>query len=111
MSSQYESMMEGLQQALDFVQGDESKGTKRVIEKKKINVIPLTLFTKDDIKNIRIENGLTQKSFADCFGVSIKTVEGWERGVNKPSGSALRLLQLLDNDPDIFEEHNIAFKA
>ncbi len=34
--------------------------------------------------------------FAQYLGVSPKTVEAWEAGKNKPSGSSSRLLELLD---------------
>lgn len=35
--------------------------------------------------------------FAYYMGVSKKTVEAWERGTNSPSGSACRLLDILDS--------------
>lgn len=40
--------------------------------------------------------------FAYYMGVSKKTVEAWERGTNSPSGSACRLLDILDStDPSL----------
>jgi putative transcriptional regulator len=33
------------------------------------------------------------------MGISEKTVEAWEKGTNKPSGLASRLLNLLEMDP------------
>ncbi len=36
------------------------------------------------IKKIRIDNNLTQKEFADIFGISYQAVSKWERGINMP---------------------------
>lgn len=36
------------------------------------------------IKEIRIKEGLTQKEFADLFGVTYQAVSKWERGLNIP---------------------------
>lgn len=38
-----------------------------------------------DTKTIRLNLLLTQQEFADKLGVSIVTVQKWERGVNQPS--------------------------
>lgn len=39
---------------------------------------------------------MTQKILAEYMGVSAKTVEAWETGTSHPSGSACRLLSILD---------------
>lgn len=41
-----------------------------------------------------------QKSFAGYLGVSEKTVEAWEAGVNHPSGAASRILSMMEMDSD-----------
>lgn len=48
---------------------------------------------------------LTQKTFAQTIGVSVKTIEAWEKGTNSPNGSASRLLELMDQKPDVVKEH------
>ena len=45
--------------------------------------------------------------FAEAIGVSVKTIEAWESGRNKPQGPASRFLQLLDQDHHFLEEHQI----
>ena len=40
---------------------------------------------------------MTQALFADYMGVSPKTVEAWENGKNHPTGSACRLISMLEN--------------
>lgn len=38
----------------------------------------------DDVKIARKEAGLTQKSMAEHFGIPIRTVSDWERGLRNP---------------------------
>jgi putative transcriptional regulator len=43
---------------------------------------------------------MSQGVFARTLNVSVKTVQSWEQGERKPSQAALRLLQLLDANPE-----------
>ncbi|WP_294024316.1 helix-turn-helix domain-containing protein [uncultured Megasphaera sp.] len=65
--------------------------------KRKIDIEPITTYSSDEIRDIRNQLGLTQKLFAQYFGVSKKTIEAWESGKNKPSGPSRRLLGLIAN--------------
>ena len=40
-------------------------------------------------------------------GVSVKTVEAWEAGTNKPIGAARRFLSVLKADPKLLVKNNI----
>jgi len=111
MSEQFESMMEGLTEALEYLKGDTTKCRVRVVEIPDLKVNPLPKYNKDELKNIRLRNNLTLKTFADCFGVSQKTVESWERGENTPSGASIRLFQLLEKNSNVLEEYEILTKA
>ena len=111
MSQQFESMMEGLNEALEYLKGDKTKGRTRVVEVKDLNVKPLKQYSKEELKNIRLKNNLTQKTFADCFGVSQKTIESWERGDNAPSGASIRLFQLMEKNNNVLEEYEILTQA
>ena len=44
------------------------------------------------IKQIRIDNNLTQKEFADIFGVTYQAVSKWENGKNLPDISIMKLI-------------------
>ncbi|HBP38611.1 MAG TPA: hypothetical protein DD640_07715 [Clostridiales bacterium] len=44
---------------------------------------------------------MTQTVFASVLGVSKKTIESWEAGLNHPSGASARLLQLLQDIPEL----------
>lgn len=41
------------------------------------------------------------------MGVSVKTVQAWESGRNKPNGSSARLLQILQVSPNEFIDYMI----
>ena len=53
----------------------------------------------ENLKNLRMESGLTQKKLAEMIGVDQRTVSAWERGTSQPS---LEMLALLC---EIFEEN------
>ena len=97
--TQYESIMESLEQAIAFEKGDVSKARVRTITIPDIE--PVTEYSKEKIKEIRQQNQFTQKTFAELFGVSPKAVEAWEAGKRKPTGTAKRLFQLIEKDPNI----------
>ena len=111
MGNQFDSMLKGLTQAVEYAQGDETKGRSKNVEFKKLEVVPLKDYSKEELKQIRLHNNLTQKNFADCLGVSQKTVESWERGRNKPSGASIRMFQIMEKDIHILEECGIAKQA
>jgi|SRR5574344_1099224 DNA-binding transcriptional regulator YiaG len=54
---------------------------------------------KGFVRNFRIKNNLTQMKLALLLGVSQKTIEKWEQGVNKISGSSATLLALFNERP------------
>ena len=43
----------------------------------------------EKIKELRIENGLSQAGLAKMVGVSQKAIDYWERNVNEPKASYL----------------------
>ena len=92
----YESIMTGLNEALDDVQGK-----KTLLKRHKVIIEPVKVYEADDVKKIRNTTGMSQKTFASYMGVSDKTVEAWETGTNHPSGVASRLLSMLEMDTDL----------
>jgi len=48
------------------------------------------------IKKIRRCAGVSQAVFAKIINVSVAAIKQWERGERKPSGSALKLLNLVE---------------
>lgn len=53
---------------------------------------------------IRSKLKLSQVTFADLMGVSLRTVQEWEQGRRQPSGPAKALLRIADQKPEIFLE-------
>jgi len=52
-----------------------------------------------DVGKIRVKTGLSQSSFAELLGVSVRTLQDWEQGRRAPSGAARTLLLIADRDP------------
>ncbi len=56
------------------------------------------------IRSIRTRLGVSQSAFAALLNVPQKTAVSWESGTRKPSGAALKLLQLVNQRPEIVAE-------
>lgn len=99
----FDSIMQGLSEGLDFVNGDSSKARKM-----SITVAELPQYHDKEIKQIREDLNLTQKNFAFVLGVSQKTVEAWESGRNVPQGIAQRFLQILKTGgKQLLQDYNV----
>lgn len=92
MGSVYDSIMAGLAEAADDVQGKDIK-----LKRRTVSVVPVKVYSAKEIRDIRKRTGLSQKPFASYMGVSAKTVEAWEAGTNRPSGAASRILNMHGN--------------
>ena len=58
-------------------------------------------FTAEKVVQLRRRFNFSQRVFAQTLNVSTKTVQGWEQGSRRPSQAALRLLQILDEQPEL----------
>jgi len=52
----------------------------------------------EDIRAVRERSGMTQRQFADAFGIGLGTLQKWERGERRPSGAARSLLLVMRAD-------------
>ena len=100
--SRYEEIMQGLQEALAFQNG-ERDGT--VVHR--LSVDEVKSFTPAEIKTIRLRANMTQGIFAACIGVSKKAVEAWEGGRSRPDGAARRTIGLLQKNPHFADDAGI----
>lgn len=100
MSDMFNSLMEGLNEALDDAKEKKLKRTK-------ISILPIREYSSEEIKQIRVGCNMTQSVFAECLGVTKKAVEAWECGRNKPNGPALRLIYMLQADKEIPYKYKI----
>ena len=89
MSSLFDDLKQGLEEAIDYEKGN---GNARV---KTYMIMPIKKYSNKEIREIRIKAGMTQSVFASYMGVSKKTVEAWECGRTHPTGPVYRLLDIL----------------
>jgi len=84
--SMFESIRQGLQEAVAFAEG---KPVEAVVH----DLSPL------DVKAVREHVGMTQTEFAAAFGISLGTLRHWERGDRRPRGPARVLLNIVAQEP------------
>lgn len=80
----FKGIVAGLEDAIAFVKGDESRG--RVI-------------AGPDVKAIRAKTRLSQAKFALKLRVPVGTVRDWEQHRRVPDAPARTLLGMVDADP------------
>jgi putative transcriptional regulator len=91
--SAYDSIMQGLNEALDYAQGKETGAVVHQIE------VPTV-----DVAAIRASTGLSQGAFARSIGVAKGTLLNWEHGRRHPSGPAQVLLAMIAKKPSLVSE-------
>ncbi|PWR21687.1 helix-turn-helix domain-containing protein [Zavarzinia compransoris] len=87
MSKVGKSILAGARQALAYAEGDRAG----FVEHKPDPI---------NVKAIREKLGLSQSAFAGRFGVSLRTVQGWEIGARQPTGAARTLLRVVEREPE-----------
>ena len=76
-----------------------SKGEKKALVTTQIPAPPPPM-NAQKVVQMRKRLNMSQGLFAAALNVSTKTVQGWEQGLRKPSNASLRLLQLVQKEPD-----------
>lgn len=96
MSNVYESIMAGLNEAVE-----DSKSKEKKLRRRVVSIVPVKEYSAVEVREIRKSTGFSQKLFASYMGVSDKTVEAWEAGTNRPSGAASRILNMMEMDENL----------
>jgi len=91
MSDLYSDIAQGLRESIAYERGELPANAVR----RTLKITPLPTWMPAEIKGLRLSLSMTQRTFAEFMGVSLKTVESWECGRNRPSGSAARLMQII----------------
>jgi putative transcriptional regulator len=86
MKTQFEQMMDGLNDVEAFLAG-EQEGFKAHVPQ------------EVDVKAIRNRLGMTQATFSDTFGFSLDAIKHWEGGRRTPEAPARTLLTVIDKNP------------
>lgn len=87
MTTMFEDLMTGLNEADDFLAG-KNTGYK------------VSVPTEVDVKAIRKRLNMTQSRFSDTFGFSLDAVKHWEGGRRTPESSARAFLTVIAKNPD-----------
>jgi len=77
---------------------------RRKLRAEIVEIEPIPSYAPKSIKALRERLRLPQCLFASVVGVSGKTVEAWEAGTRKPSGTAMRVLAELDTNPNYIDK-------
>ncbi|NJL71312.1 MAG: DNA-binding transcriptional regulator [Candidatus Competibacteraceae bacterium] len=71
--------------------------TKQTMRKFDAVCLPeIKQYTKEEIRSIRERQHASQTVFAQYLHIAPSTVRSWEHGDKKPSGAALKLLNIVD---------------
>ena len=91
--SAYESIRQGLSEALAFAEGQETGARVHRVEARDV-----------DVAAIRASTGLSQSAFARSIGVAKGTLLNWEHGRRRPTGPAQVLLAMIAKKPSLVTE-------
>src|SRR5690242_19518752 len=86
MKTQFEQMMNGLDDVEAFLAG-KREGFRAYVPE------------KVDVKAIRHRLGMTQARISDTFGFSLDAIKHWEGGRRTPEAPARTLLTVIDKNP------------
>ncbi len=92
MRKAFDILSDALDEAARDAKGETTKLKRHRV---KMEIPPAGVFSAEEIKQIRHQEGVPQRLFAEYLGVSKRTVEAWEIGRGKPTGPSSRLLALL----------------
>ena len=83
----FDRLMQGLEEVREHVTTGKFRG--RISE---VDIRPI------DVRKVRERSRMTQRQFADTFGIGLGTLQKWERGERRPSGAARSLMLVMQAD-------------
>lgn len=92
-------MIQGMEEAVAFAKG--AKGTGAIVH------IPDEI----NVRRIRKKLNMSQNTFAEYFGVPLKTIQDWEQGRRVPSGASKNFLYVIDQEPEAVRRALVATPA
>ncbi len=92
--SVFDMVVAGLEDSLAF-----SEGKKKSLITTHMPAPPPPMNARK-VTELRKRLNMSQGLFAAALNVSPKTVQGWEQGLRTPSNASLRLLQIVESQPN-----------
>lgn len=92
--SVFEQIKEGLEDSINYSSGWLTLTTIEL-------PAPPPTPTPRQITDLRLRLQMSQAVFAATLNVSKRTVQSWEQGRRVPSDVALRMLQVVDQNPEV----------
>ena len=83
-----EEIVEGFREVLAHVRGEIELPSYEI-------EVPLRI----DVARVRAKLHLSQRQFADRFGLDVTAVQAWEQGRRQPDRAARVLLTIIDREP------------
>ena len=100
-----ERLRESLEEAVAYREGRvTARVHRRQITARAASVPPPAVLDGADVRRLRAELGVSQSVLASFLNVSGATVRAWEQGTRRPSGAALRLMEIARMRPEIVTE-------
>jgi DNA-binding transcriptional regulator YiaG len=95
-------LLRSAQQAAAIRAGEmePARSSRRKVTARKTTAKAAPPFDSGRIRQLRERFGVSQPVFAGMIGVKPVTLKAWEQGVNVPSGSARRVLQMMELSPE-----------
>lgn len=118
-----ELVAQGVDEAREIMAGTRSPARRReysgyvlvrIIEREKVIwelagkhevSIPKTATTGERVQAIRKALRQSQAGFAELLGISLGTLQGWEQDRRKPNETALRLMEVSYQAPEVLIGH------
>jgi DNA-binding transcriptional regulator YiaG len=95
---------DGLRGALEEGVDALRKGKVLTVREVHLPPRPKPMGPKEIVRLRKRKLGVSQRVFARLANTAPQTIHAWEQGRAKPSGSALRVLHIFDDRPDIAKE-------
>ena len=83
MKSAFDKIAAGLEDAIGYAEGDETRAREAAV----------------DVKAIREASRMTQAAFAQTFRLKLGALRDWEQGRRRPDTGSITLLRMIETDP------------
>ena len=93
-TSLFDRLRKGLEESIAYSKGELTLVTTELPS-------PPPRPAPTEIVSLRKRYHMSQAVFAAVVNVSVKTMQSWEQGVRTPSDAALRMLQIIGQEPNV----------